>query len=39
MDMNNADAFIGVSKPDVNNAEMIKSMADKPSFLQWQTCS
>lgn len=28
--MNSADAFIGVSKPDVVNEEMIKSMADKP---------
>ena len=28
--MKNADAFIGVSKPDLVSEEMIKSMADKP---------
>ena len=28
--MKNADAFIGVSKPNLVTAEMIKSMADKP---------
>lgn len=28
--MNNADAFIGVSKPGLVSKEMIKSMADKP---------
>ncbi len=28
--MKNADAFIGVSKPDLVSDEMIKSMADKP---------
>ena len=28
--MKNADAFIGVSKPNLVTAEMVKSMADKP---------
>ena len=28
--MKGADAFIGVSKPDLVNEEMVKSMADKP---------
>lgn len=28
--MNGADAFVGVSKPNLVSAEMVKSMADKP---------
>lgn len=32
-----ADAFVGVSKPKLVTAEMVKSMNDKPILSQWLT--